>query len=384
MSSVKKKANVGRIVFLFLYCFGCIIVPAGIILALTFLFMPHPYIANSDLLSIGGSVFADADSVFGRDAKQCYEEGLDQMPNATAAEWCEFKDGSRVIIAAYPSEKEAKSAKRYMFSRSMTSSSMSDPWEISYKRSDDGQRGFITTAQNYLIAIEAPTKELVKTRFESIPAFAKNPDPNFIKTVFDKYTLWLVIVFIIYALAQIPIWSKLATWASKISADKVSPAVSENELKERLLQINKLDVPFSVAVGKRSDEIIAEWKYVDAKWMSIMSAGGLKKLYRLKLRLDKDAHRVMAQEMSSSVSWNVDPTSSAAANFRWTYFKGINFFQYERGVAYGLLFKDGTLKFDKAYDYRFLISEIKNPIIDIVTGSGWDYSPVLTFIKFLN
>jgi len=52
-------------------------------------------------------------------------------------------------------------------------------------------------------------------------------------------------------------------------------------------------------------------------------------------------------------------------------------FQYERGVQYGVIYKDGKFKVDYAYNYAFNIAEIKNPIIDVITGSDWEFRPVV-------
>lgn len=217
-----------------------------------------------------------------------------------------------------------------------------------------------------------------------MPAFFENPKPNFIKTVIDKYGGVALALLIAYVIIQLPIWARLASWASKISADPNANPVTADELKERLLKMNTYDVPFGVSKEERADELIAEWKYADAKWVGIMYAGGLRATYRLRLRIDRDERRVRAQEMSSTISWNIGACAPVVASLKWSYFKGINFFQYDKSAALGLLFKDGTLKFDHAYKYRFVTSEIKNPIIDIVTGSGWDFVPVLTFIRLLN
>lgn len=36
------------------------------------------------------------------------------------------------------------------------------------------------------------------------------------------------------------------------------------------------------------------------------------------------------------------------------------------------------LQFGEAYNYRFDVSEMKDPIIEVVTQSGWKFVPVLT------
>src|SRR4030042_554180 len=44
------------------------------------------------------------------------------------------------------------------------------------------------------------------------------------------------------------------------------------------------------------------------------------------------------------------------------------------GIGYAFKGPD-PLSFGKVYQYRFDVSEMKRPIIEIVTGSGWDFVP---------
>jgi len=346
--------------------------------------MPKPYLLNEEVLTIKDGMFTSVHAMLGKGAAEYIEDNREGFPDSIAAAWASFPDGSRVIIIAYPTSKAASAAKQFVYDNTPTSSMISTPWDIRYTRSDNKQRGLITSIENYLIAVEGTTKELVNSRFDAVPAFFKNPKPNFVKTVSDEYAWWALAVFIAYMLMQLFIWPRLASWAARIDASPHVAPVSADGLKEKLMAINKHDVPFEIKQSKRPDEVIAEWKYIDSKWVGLMYAGGLKALYRLRLRIDNDEHRVRAQEMSSTISWNIGAASPVIGSFSWSYFKGINFYQYDSGAAYGILFKDGTLKFDHAYKYRFVTSEIKNPIIDIITDSGWDYVPVLTFLKILN
>jgi hypothetical protein len=35
----------------------------------------------------------------------------------------------------------------------------------------------------------------------------------------------------------------------------------------------------------------------------------------------------------------------------------------------------------KAYDYRFLLSEMKAPLVEVIAGSGWRFTPVVTLSR---
>jgi hypothetical protein len=86
---------------------------------------------------------------------------------------------------------------------------------------------------------------------------------------------------------------------------------------------------------------------------------------------------VLAQDRDRTISWG---GGVARLGGSWSFFRGITFFQYERGALFGLFFKDGHWT-TTAYDYRFCLAEMKNPLIQAVVGSGWTFAPVVTFLR---
>jgi hypothetical protein len=46
----------------------------------------------------------------------------------------------------------------------------------------------------------------------------------------------------------------------------------------------------------------------------------------------------------------------------------------------GLFYKDGRWT-TTAYNYRFLLSEMKNSLIEVTIESGWTFAPVVTFFR---
>ncbi len=140
-------------------------------------------------------------------------------------------------------------------------------------------------------------------------------------------------------------------------------AISEQELRKKLLDINNLDVP--VTVSEKGKKIIITWKYLDAKWWELLQKRGATSIYQLIIKLNGEKKRAKLIDVNKKVSWGVSPTK---ARIRGGYFRGI-MLQYEIGKAWGVRenFMPG-----KIYDYKFTPSEIKNPIMNEILKSGWD------------
>ena len=184
------------------------------------------------------------------------------------------------------------------------------------------------------------------------------------------------------SLAWLIVWlfncmSRMSSWAASLeSVDKLQPA-SLSQVKEQILSINSVALPFSVREDKKG-RLVAQWRIADTKWAGLMEAGGLQYGSEVVMDLNESEHKVRVVDCQRKLSWRGGLGHIA---FSMEYFRGINFFQYERAAEYGLLFKDGTLKPAAAYNYRFDLSEMKNPLIDVVLGSGWSWVPVISFIR---
>jgi len=151
--------------------------------------------------------------------------------------------------------------------------------------------------------------------------------------------------------------------------------VSGETLFSRLLALNDPSKPFRFCQGTETD-LIAEWKFTDAKWFGILNKSGLKQTYRAMLFLDQSRHTVRCFEESSMVSWSAG-LQGMEPSFQYSSsrFGGRILFKKSRGIGYG--FKD--LKGGspgKVYDYSFDIDDIREPIIDTVLKSGWEWVPV--------
>ena len=71
------------------------------------------------------------------------------------------------------------------------------------------------------------------------------------------YTLFVSVYFL-----------KGSAWATRVDAKPVERALSASELRERLLALNTLDIPFRIEVSSEG-ELFAIWKYAEAKWRTL-------------------------------------------------------------------------------------------------------------------
>ena len=148
------------------------------------------------------------------------------------------------------------------------------------------------------------------------------------------------------------------------------PAISADEIKARLLGLNRPSAPFRIIDGQAEDvDLIAEWKIVDANWYEIFAKAKLEKVFRIYMKLDPSKNEVRAQDHEYSIQWSEGiPILAAAAST----FKG-QMTSIEFGTGYAFT---ETLAPDQVYKYRFSTSELKKPIQDVCTSSGWSYKGV--------
>lgn len=153
-------------------------------------------------------------------------------------------------------------------------------------------------------------------------------------------------------------------------ADKNVPVLSVNEVRERLLTLNRETAPYQIIDGAAQNvDLIAEWKIVDAKWYELFAKTGIKKVFRIYMKFDADKHQVRGKDEEFSVEWRAGvPSLSIAASK----FQG-QMTSVEFGAAYAFT---EELKPGVVYNYRFNTSEIKKPIQEVVAACGWNFKGV--------
>ena len=333
-----------------LYVIGIIagvVVPVGIALALGFL-GPQPYLLD--------------------------EDGL-------GPEWSSprrFPDGSTVSVTSYSSPGAANEETESITQSIPTSSASHTLNVVRYTRSDDRRRGLLLPVGRRIVQIEAADDRAIDDRLQNLPFIRENPEKNPLFILFSEYTGMAFAGLSLYILTLGVFMARGGSWAAEIVPPAQSAPVSAETLRLRILALNDLDLPFHVR--EESNRLIAEWRIADDRWIGLTEAGGLDDVHRIYLELDAERHRVRSLDEHQTVSWS---GGIAQVSGSFSYFRGISFFEYSRGTQLGLFFRNDRWT-TKAYDYRFVLSEMKTPLVEAIIGSGWKFTPVVTLSRPLS
>lgn len=147
-------------------------------------------------------------------------------------------------------------------------------------------------------------------------------------------------------------------------------ACSRDEVRERLLALNRPTAPYQIIDGAGEDvDLIAEWKIVDAQWYEIFAKAGLEKTFRIFLKFDEAEKELRAKDEEYTLSWRAGvPTLSLSVS---------KFSGQKQSVQFGTGYAfTEELRPGQVYNYRFNTGELKGPIQDAVTECGWTYKGV--------
>jgi len=149
-----------------------------------------------------------------------------------------------------------------------------------------------------------------------------------------------------------------------------TPVLPALGVRERLLGLNRPTAPWQIIDGAAEKvDLIAEWKIVDAQWYEIFGKAGLKKVFRIYMKMDEASHELRAMDREYSVEWSAGiPNLSLAVSS----FKGQST-SVEFGQAFGFT---ETLTPGQIYKYKFSSNELKKPIQEAVLACGWVYKGV--------
>ncbi len=218
----------------------------------------------------------------------------------------------------------------------------------------------------------------VERRLAAVAPFAMVANPAARKLPSKGQLVACFVGVLGWALLQFFIFGRVASWVGMTEPAPDTPPVAAAVLEERLMALNRLDVPFTIRRGDRPNELIADWRYADAKWVDLMRVNGITRVHRLTLRLDEGPHNVRAMDSAAATDWSA---GRGGADLRFKAEVGITFFAYERGGVLGLQIKDGRLTLDPVYAWRFNLQDLKGPVVEVITASGWSYKPVITFFR---
>ena len=82
-----------------------------------------------------------------------------------------------------------------------------------------------------------------------------------------------------------------------------------------------------------------------------------------------------ATDEAATYDWSA---GLGGANLEWKSLLGIVFFQYESQSSFGLgLDEQGRFTLRPDYQYTFDLNEMKSPLVETVTRSGWAWRPTV-------
>jgi len=368
-----------KIFLAFVYFFGSIFIIFGLLWLMIWV-APAEYVLDREALTNHNGIFDHTDRIFPNfSLKEPFT-----FPGSIAG-LASKDENVKAWVLISKNKKEAEA----VFKTYGSHVAKGDKWQssgpgyLNYRLSDPNIRGRVKLIDDVVVHVQGRDDDMVEKAFQQAGLMKANPRANILTQIAhtNKY-LWHIVIFILaYTAIQFPIWNRVASWAAAVRPKAGVQAVSEPELRQRLLAINTMDVPFHV-VERKGNKLDVVWRLADAKWVGLLTANKVSRVEIMRLRLSDRNKSCRAVEISKAIKASADGTTLHFA-FSFSFFRGIVFGQWEYEKQFGLIFKDGSLTFDTAYEYKFSLSELKNPIVNIVVSSGWSFKPVLFFSKIL-
>ena len=370
--------RVGRVVLFFFTAFGSICFPVLGMFLYTALTYAPPY--EIDIFTIGDLSSWRRAMLALPEVKTVEEVDMSKHVQLKEALKVQFSSGGRVLLLHFPEASDPKDFLHPIQFDIPTNRVMSTEHTV-YQRSDDQYQGVLFISGQWLIISEAQTKDGRFEQLAGLPGFVAQ-QMNAIDSGGATTFKMVFVVIGIYCLVLLFTWPRMASWAATVEKKPGISPVPADELYDRLLALNNEDIPYVIEKGKKAGELIATYKYADVKWFGAMHAAGLTSTMTIRMRLDKHGARVRAQDIKQELAWNVGAAGTLSAHAKISWFRGIVFAQYDRGFVGGLVLqKDGKMTLDTAYSWKFSQQEMRNPLVELVTQSGWQWRPVVSFIR---
>ena len=344
------------------------------------------YAEKEEVLGAAGGRFVDAAAVFGPGVDpdlvtDLRRPGMDSpFAAADVAQMAIIPPASSAIVARYPDLAAASLAlQRYIAMAAGTSIAPGSDGTVSFTR-PQGDAVKAVVAGRTLLVLSGPDERSVAERLRSSRIVV--PRPTGLLTPVDPSAgdFWLyrprVLVAIIAVLMIIATvyFFRASAWAATVPAREGVPAQPLSYVRERLLGVNSIDVPFTVAEHD-DGRIAVTWRFADAKWVDLARAHGMRNTHRLILELDDATKTVYPTEQFSRLDWSA---GAGGGSVRWSTATGITFFQLEHQRVFGLqLDERGRFVPKLSYSYTFNLQEMKAPFMTAVTESGWQWRPTI-------
>ena len=155
--------------------------------------------------------------------------------------------------------------------------------------------------------------------------------------------------------------------------------VEPDELKDRLLALNRSDVQYRLVPGKQCD-LELEWDVVDTSWHNLFSKIKLNTVYRTRMLFVPARHEVRWCEwLRSSGSFIGFRGWRPVFDFSWSLQVGYIDVVW-KGRAYGVQ-AGFPPRVERVYDFSLNTVQVKRDISGVVMGSGWTFRPVIFWFQ---
>lgn len=152
---------------------------------------------------------------------------------------------------------------------------------------------------------------------------------------------------------------------------------------EAVSALNKPDQPYNYRA--EGNQIIGEWKYLDAVWAAPLAAGNVDKEFRVVISFDEGARTFTSKDYQSKSKsgFSLDPsTGKVSFGTSSEGFKGQKFGKEAGfGFGFGKQPQNQTAVGGPTYHYNFDTSAIKDPLFNFLAQTGWQRGKTGLFSK---
>lgn len=268
-------------------------------------------------------------------------------------------------------------AKRYVSGKEKSSYTKTLD-EHRYVRGDNGNYELVIPVEEALVRVEGRDREHVDAIFQGLPFVVENPEKNLLWILFKEHLGWFFAGLFGYVLACMLVFSRWHSAANTVRPARTVVPVSEPTLRRTLKELDNLGLPFEVREGGKG-RLVARWRIADAEWREVLSKGGLKVSHEVTMALDPEKSIIRAVQTTRKLRTSAG-LFGVLGSFSWSRSVG---YGYESASSYGILKTEQGWRPAEAYRYRYVPSEITQPLANAILESGWTFKPVYTLFRAL-
>lgn len=214
-----------------------------------------------------------------------------------------------------------------------------------------------------ILAFVAPNQRVLDALIARTPALRRNTRHGVGNAVFDDHRVSAILLFVgwfaVWTIGAAIVLIRLAI--PPVSPAAGTPAVEPDELSRRLLALADGKHPFTVTASGKPGEYFVDWRY-DGGWEMAFSRQHMRKLVRIRLRLDPATRTVDSTDFEADFVASSRNLPDPFASVQWH-------------VSRGYTFVDKEFASTGAASYRFDIADMRRPVVATITGAGWTYRP---------